>query len=411
VIHDVKDVQRVLDERFGGAGRSPWSLLRIVAWAVVGVLAVGWLVPIASPKLSDNKYNAKIKDLGNVRVVTYDKNDPRGFRTTHDGNAFTIAWIGPSTLQSISKTRYAFIPDDVRARIPQIGGRRVAVDIYFLSGARVMDLYSAVQAAINSDADMIVLDLNPLWLFNDRALQSWDNLNGTTFATMVDRPSEWPLAAALYSPSDVVTGLAAKAFPAINDRWSYSQKLRKKISVVNRLDESTPPPASGTPGPLDLVAQMQEPLEFWTKYRWTVPASATLRQRQQAFLEQSVTDGGTASDVIVQHLFSTLAASGKPAYVYVPPLAPDALAEPPISEALTRIEDHLGQVAKPYQSKQLEIGTQSLARVLPPMKFNDLVHTAEDGPMADYLAQAICDQVIRSGAATTCTPTTAKASS
>ena len=393
----------MLDARFGGAGRGVWSLIRIVVWTGVGLVLIGLLFPQPGPRLSANKYNAKIKDKS-ARIVTLDKNDPRGFRKTDDGRAFTIAWVGPSTLQNISKTRYSFIPADVRQRIPEIDGRPVAVDIYFLSGARVMDLYSATQAALASDADMIVLDLNPLWLFNDRAVQAWENLNGPTFAVTAGRPSQWGLAATFYSPSDVVLGLVGERLPAIRDRFAYSAKLRSAIRVFNRLDVSDPQPEKEKPSQLDLVAQMQEPLEFWSQYRPTVTASASVRDRQLAFLEQSDTSGGTLSDRVVGQLLSSLAKSGKPAYVYVPPLAPESMKDPAMSATLSAIEKHLAQAAARHRSPLLEVHSESLARVLPPVAFNDLVHIADDRPMVTFLAGALCDQLLRTKTVAACTP-------
>lgn len=402
-MRNVKDVQAVLDNRFGGAGRGVWSVLRILVWTGVGLVLIGLLAPAPFPTLSSNKYNAKIPDRSHARVVTLDKNDPRGFRRTKDGKAFTIAWVGPSTLQNIGK-RYSFIPADVRDRIPELDGRPVVVDIYFMSGARVLDLYSATQAAIASDADMIVLDLNPLWLFNDRAVQAWETLNGTTFADVVDQPSQWGLAATFYSPSDVALGLAGRKLAAIRDRWSYSAEIRDRIRVFNRLDTSTPPPAKARPSELDQVALMQEPLEFWSKYRPTVSAKASVRDRQLAFLEQSDVSGGTLSDRVVDKLLGSLADAGRPAFVYVPPLAPDAMADPKISAVLAGIETHLGEAAARHRSPLLEVRNQSLGRVLPPGKFNDLVHIAEDGPIVTLLAGSLCDQLVRTRTVSTCTP-------
>ena len=403
MVRNVKDVQALLD-RFGGAGRGPWSLLRIIAWAAAGLVLIGILHPLQQPKYSANKYNAVIKDPM-ARIVTMDKNDPRGFhRRTSDGNAFTIAWVGPSTLQSISKTHYSFIPADVRARIPEIDGRPVVVDIYFMSGARDLDLYAAVQAALHSDADMIMIDMNPLWLFNDRAVQAWDNLNGTTATTMLDQPSSWGLAAEFYSPSDVVLGLAGTHVAAIRDRWSYSAAIRDKVQVFDRLDVSHPPPATTHPSQLDQIAAMSEPLDFWTKYRPTVKASASVRDRQLSFLEQSDVSGGTVSDEIISQLLASLARSGLPAYVYVPPLAPDTMADPGISATLAGIESHLGHLAAQHRAPLLQVNNESLGRFLPRMPFNDLVHVQDDGPEVTFLAQAICTHLLATSTVTRCTP-------
>jgi hypothetical protein len=403
-MRDVKDVEALLDSRFRGAGRSPWSLLRIMVWVAVGLVLIGMAYPVPGPKLSDNKYNAKIKDPL-ARIVTLDENDPRGFRATkEDRNDFTIAWVGPSTLQSISPTRYGFIPADVRDRIPRIDGRKVVVDIYFMSGGRVVDMYAATEAALKSDADMIVIDLNPLWLFNDRAIQAWENLNGTTAVHLIGHPSQWDLVAELYSPSDVVLGLASTHLPSIRNRWSYAAEIRRHVHVFDRLDVAHPPPATKAPSELDRIALMQEPIEFWTRYRHSVPASASIRDRQAAFLEQSDVSGGTVNDVVVDHLLAAVAHSGLPAYLYVPPLAPDAMTDPTISATLAGIERHLGEIAARHRSPLVEVNNESLGRVLPPTSFNDLAHVKDDGPIVTYLTRAICHQLLVTSTASQCSP-------
>ena len=175
-------------------------------------------------------------------MVTLDKNDTRGFATTHDKGAFTIAWIGASENQSISSTKYTFVPAEVRKILPEIGDRPVVVDLYFLSGARIVDLYAAAQAAQASDADMVVLSLNPLWVFNDTAVQDWFNLNGETFVNAAADPSASPVLAATQTPRDVTLGEAARVFDAIRNRWTYSKSVRDLISHLSFLDTATRPP-------------------------------------------------------------------------------------------------------------------------------------------------------------------------
>jgi len=411
MIHDVKDAQAELDRLAGGAGKGPLSLLRIVAWMFVGLLLIGFAWPVAQPKYSDNKYNHKILDPL-AKIVTLDKNDTRGFKRPNHGKAFTIAWIGPSTLQSISKTSYTFIPADVRKRIPVIDGRNVVVDIYFLSGARIMDLYAATQAALHSRADMIVLDLNPLWVYNDTELQGWSNLNGLTASHIIKSPSQWSLGAQFFSPEDVLTGLAATKIPAIRDRWTYAQKVRNHLSWFSVLNEKTPPPSSGPLSPLQQVAAMTDPLQFWVKYRFSPTAkNQSIADRQLAFLQGANLSGGTISDDVVSHLFGILAGAKIPAYVYVPPLSQTALKDPRFSASLAKIENHLAAQAAQHPGPLLLVNSQSLGRVLPPMEFNDIVHVAKDGPMVTYLAHAICNHLLNTKTVQHCVvlpPTKAK---
>ena len=404
MLRDVNDVQAMLDRYFGGAGRRPLSLLRICAWMLVGLVLIGVVAPLPTPGLAVNKYNKQLRRDPLSRVVTLDQNDPRGFLKTRDGNAFTIAWVGPSTLQNLAKTGNGFIPADVRKRLPEIDGRPVHVDIYFMSGARVLDIYAGVQAALHSDADLVVVDMNPLWLFNDRAVQGFENLNGVTFANTFDEPGQWGVAASTYSPSDLALGLAGRWVRAIRDRWSYSAELRRRVAFLNRLDVSKPPPSAAKPSELQIVAEMREPVEFWSRYRRTIPVTASTRARQIEFFKQSDFSGRAFGDLVVDRLLASLAASGKPAYVYMPPLAPDAMLDPSIATRLVGIEQHLAAIASRHPAPLLQVRSESLGRVLPPMPFKDLAHVQDDTPEVTFLSGALCAHLIDVARAERCAP-------
>jgi hypothetical protein len=75
-----------------------------------------------------------------------------------------------------------------------------------------------------------------------------------------------------------------------------------------------------------------------------------------------------------------------------------------ISSSLALIEDHFGQEAKAHAGPLLLVHNQSLARVLPPMKFNDMVHVAEDGPMVTFLSNALCQHLLNIKAVSVCQP-------
>ena len=406
MIHDVKDVTALLDRRFGGAGAGPLSLLRIAAWTVLGLLLLGAAFHAAPVRLNASPYNRKIASPL-VRDVTLDKNDPRGFQTRKDKSAFTIAWVGPSTLQSIGK-RYSFIPADVRDRIPEVNGKRVKIDMYFMSGARVYDIYAATLAALASKPDMIIVDLNPIWIFNEVAVQAWDNLDGRVFPYAVQDAGAWPLIAAFDSPEDVALGLASHKLSALHDRWSYAQTLREKIDSWNPLTIPTVTPRPGTaPSPLSKlqgVAQKGAPLFFWQAYRPAPGPRGSRAQGQLTLLRQSDVDGGTVNDLVVNRLFAAMSAAKIPAFAYVPPVNPEFLAEPGADETLGGIERRIREIAAEHRSPTLYVQNESAVRFLPPMKFNDLAHLAEDGPFVTYLSDLICHQLVRLEVTPRCVP-------
>ena len=406
MIRNVKDVTAFLDRRLGGAGASPLSLMRIVAWTLVGLLVIGSVVKAAPVDQSANPYNRKIHTPW-VRNITLDKNDPRGFQRHPNHKAFTIAWIGPSTLQNISPQRYSFIPADVRERIPEVNGKPVKIDMYFLSGARVYDLYAATVDALAAKPDMILVDLNPIWLFNDTAITNWTNLNGVSFRYIARDVHAWPLLAAFDQPQDVVIGLASRKLSALRDRWSFAQRLRKKLEKLSPLTipTATPGPAPKVdPRSLTAVAAMGAPLEFWQRFRPPADPKADRLVRQLGLLRQSHTDGSVLNDAVVDRLMDTLSDAKIPAIAYVPPINPELFSVPGAEDALTAIEDHLAEIASHHKSPTFIVKNREAGRDLPPLKFNDLVHLADDGPFVTYLSNLLCGQLLALQVTTSCTP-------
>lgn len=406
MIRTVKDVTGFLDRRLGGAGAGPLSLLRIVAWTLVGLVVLGAVAKAPSVDQSLNPYNRKIHTPW-VRDVTVDKNDPRGFQLHPNRKAFTIAWVGPSTLQNISPTRYSFIPADVRERIPEVNGRPVKVDMYFLSGARVYDLYAATVDALASKPDMILVDLNPIWLFNDTAITNWSNLNGVSFRNIARDVRAWPLLAAFDQPQEIAVGLASQELSALRDRWSFAKQLRNKL---DRLSPLTKPKAATGPAPrvdprsLTAVAAMGAPLEFWQRFRPPADPKSDRLVRQLGLLRQSHPDGSVLNDAVVDRLLDSMSKAQIPAIAYVPPISPELFSVPGADDALSAIENHLGKIAARHTSPNFLVKNREAGRDLPPLVFNDLVHLAEDGPFVGYLSDLICGQLLHLRITSTCSP-------
>jgi hypothetical protein len=405
VIHDVKDVTALLDRRFGSATSGVLSMLRVIVWTLVGFIVLGVLVPAPKVDLNKTHYN-KIMPTRAVRDLTLDKNDPRGWKhPKRDPDAFTIAWVGSSTLQNVGR-HYSFIPADVRERLPEIDGRPVRVEMYLLEGGRLMDLFNSVAEALSTKPDLVMVDLNPLWLFNDRQIQEWDNLNGVVFGNLIGDPVNWPLIAALDTPRDAALGAASSRLPVLRDRWSYAIGLRHRLDELSPLNPAVPDPTAPHVAPtgLALVATMQSPLAFWNYYRPLVPQGTPNRKLQEALLRGAKTDGSVMNDDIVAAMMNALGDSKIPAVAYIPPIEPSALSHAGVDPALRRIERHLQEIAAEHPSPTLLVKSQSAVRVLNGLTFKDLVHLTYDPPMIDYLVGLICSHLAATEPTAQCTP-------
>jgi hypothetical protein len=405
VIRDVKGVTSLLDRRFGSAAGRPMSLVRTVVWIVAGIYLIGLLFPAPKVHLNKTYYNRHLPTTA-VRDLVIDKNDPRGWlHRKKDPAKFTIAWVGTSTMQNVAPGPYTFIPADVQKEIPEIDGKPVQVNMYLFEGGRMMDLYAATEDALDTEPDLIMLDMNPLWLFNDRQIQEWDNLDTAAFTDMIRHVSGLPVVASLYSPSDAALGLAATHLSAIRDRWSYAEKLRDEIDKLSPLNPPTVDPKA-KPAPrtgLALVASMPSPLAFWNYYRPLVPLSSNPLPLQEALLIGSKTDGSLINDDIDGALLGSLADSKIPAIAYMPPIAPNALADPGVDSALHRVENHIKQIADQHKSATLLVKSTSASRFVSGLKFKDIGHMTYSTPMVNYLGRLICSHLKSVDPSTQCT--------
>jgi hypothetical protein len=172
MIRNVKDVADLFDRRFGSAVGRPMSLVRTLLWVLVGIYVLGLLIPAPDVDFRKTHYNAVLHKEP-VRDLVLDKNDPRGWKhLKKDPKKFTIAWIGGSTIQTVKPRHHGFVPVDVLHRLPKIDGKPVRVNMYVMESSRSFDLFAATADALETKPDLVVLDLNPLWLFNPNAIQS-----------------------------------------------------------------------------------------------------------------------------------------------------------------------------------------------------------------------------------------------
>lgn len=404
-IRNVKDVSALLDRRFGSALGRPLSVARTLVWVLVAIYAIGLLVPAPKVDFARTHFNKFLTKRGEpVRDLMLDKNDPRGWKhLKKDPHKFTIAWIGGSTIQTVKPHHYGFLPVDVLHRLPRIDGKPVQVHMYLMEASRAFDLLAATADAVATKPDLIVLDLNPLWLFNPNAIQSWDNLNPAVARDLASDPGNWPLLGALYSPSDFALSLASGHLASIRDRWSYAKKLR---AAVDRLAPNpAPPPAPGGPRPagLELIATMPEPQNFWNYYR-NLPRDITKAERYPAAMRQAVTDGSSLTDLIVAQMLKKLGDSKIPAIAYMSAVNPANLADPAVNAALHRVETHLQDIADDHRSPTLLVQSRSGSRLVHPLEFRDMAHLTYAVPMVSLLATMVCSHLTALDPATRCTP-------
>ena len=370
------------------------GLVRVAAWLLVGLVALGAVLPDKSPDIGADAYNRRVPNPS-VRNIATARGDPRGFTPTSSEDVFKVAWIGGSEIQEISETSYSFLPISVREKLPTVDGRPVSVDMYFVSGMRIADQYAAVLAAIGDDVDAIVVSLNPVWSTTDLAIQGWTTLNPLFATYTLPRPSAWPISLSLLAPSDLVWGEASRVSAAIDDRYQWGTEMQSTVDGWTLLPDTAPaapldPAAEAALPELDRIRAMTSPLEFWSTYAPVVEPDVTGSARTAASFDRYARSESGLNRLILQQMGDAITESGIPTLVYNAQVNYNILADPVVAPAVARVEATLAGEADSFASPNVTFHSETLSRRVPDMQFNDIVHVANFGVAPGLVASELC---------------------
>jgi hypothetical protein len=396
-------IDRLLDLAHRRLGFAPsWpALVRIAVWFVVGLVLIDVVLPDQHRDLSADRYNRAAPSRW-VRSVTAERGDDRGFTPTTNDGVFKIAWVGGSEIQSIGKGEYTFLPIEVRKQLRRVDGMPVSIDMYFVSGMRIVDEYAAVLAAIDDDVDALVISLNPVWALNDLAVQGWDNLDPTLATKATRRVAGWPLAASLLSPADLLWAVVADRLDVVDDRYQSGVRVRDDLDQLSLIDTEDGAANDGqtseaAESELDRIRDMQIPVEFWGVYAPTVDPSEPIAVRQAALFERSASSRSRFNDYVLDQMGHAVSNSGIPTMVYTAAVSDDVLDDPATATHLETVEGQLADHAPAFAADNVRFDPRTIARRAPGMTFNDVVHVADLGPLATVMSGDLCSLLDEAG--------------
>lgn len=381
-----------LRDRFGLL--SSWaSVGRIAAWMLAGFTLVAAVAPVPERDQRATSFNQFMMDPY-VLEIGADINDLRGFHPREHGDeVFKIGWVGASSVQVRTPEGERFYPQIIRERVSEIDARPLEIDMYFLSGMRIWDEYMALLAAISDDVDLLVVTLNPMWVFNDDAITGWNNLGPSGARDLLSEPQAWPYAPLVITPSEALLGTVGHQFEAIDGHWSYGQALRKRIADWTPLDRSQPPVSDGEPSELATVTAMRNPINFWWAYRNARPTGMTTEGNHAWELNNANPDGRTFNKAVVGWMADAVVDSGIPTLVYLAPIASSSLEDPRVDDALAGIEARLAEYTDDFEADHVHFEHLSLSRELPYLEFRDLIHLLEFEEPVALLQGRLCNLV------------------
>jgi hypothetical protein len=385
----------LLRERLGFVP-TKWSIVRIAAFAVAGLVIASLVVPARPGDVAAAPYNSELATR-NTRNVALPLGDTRGFKPTSRPGTFQIAWIGGSETMAVGPKTSAFIPQLVTDEIKTVDGQSVSTDIYYLNAIRLADELAALSAALESKPDLVVVSLNPVWVLNDLAVQQWGYLDGTLARHSAWPMSRWPVAVSLVSPGDAGWMVLSRMSPsAVGDRYERGVDLADRTVDLTFLHAAgnAPPPRTLT-GLEEL--ERRRPVDFWFSHFDASNKGTTLTAKQLGILEREVSSRSSFNRKVLQEMFEMVRRAGVDAYFYMPPVDPTVYAEPDAQKYIAKVREMLASATNGHTSDRLVFDPQGLQDRVPPMKFRDIVHVLNGQREADVLSTDLCALLVAGG--------------
>lgn len=372
--------------------RPTWgSLIRIGGWCIAGLVIVTLVLPARPGDPTRSPYKAQLSSP-TVYEIGAPRGDERGFYPSpRSDDQFRIAWVAGSSIQGVDPERRTFLPAELQHQLHTIDGREVRIDIYFLSGMRIIDELGAVIEAIDSNPDMLVVTLNPLWVLNDRAIQGWDNLDGQLFIGTATSPKTWPLLFSIASPSDILWASAGLRANAIEDRYHWGVKLKDRFGDWSPLEIQPRTDPGEEPTELAQIAAMQIPIFFWDKYDNIVSDDVQGPNREAAAFNYAVESRSPTARVALRILLDRINESEVPTYLYLAQYNDEIVAQPVVDKALDAVEENLAKITARYASDLMVVRTESAIRAVGDMDFRDAVHVYDVAPLTEHLYSELCE--------------------
>ena len=333
--------------------------------------------------------------------------DQRGFDKSSFGkDRYRIAWISGSEGEYFPPGKNSdYVANLVTKALPQIAGRPVGVDLYFLPAMRQADLYFALLDAIASKPDMIVMSLNPVWVLDPIATHEWTQLDAKAATQLIDRPAGWPIAASLLSPSDLMWGLAADAFETVPRPCVLQHQ-----DPGRRRTTSAPSTARGWPWPRRAnrarTTRHSVPSASGSSTGSTSPTAPVPRTgpRGSRSPTRETTRSTRCSSARPRE---ALRDSKIPSYVYLAQVNSQWLAtNPPIRKAVSGVEQQLADVRSDFSAGNIRFQPLNASRFVPGLVFQrgDVIHIQQPAAIGPYLADQLC-RLARQTGQTGCNPT------
>ncbi len=372
------------------------ALIRVLAWGLIVTVVIGQILP--EPVYRNSK---ALFDRPDSVSMLLDNDQLEHKSVKFEGEKkLRLAWIGGSSVTNMfAKPGDRFLPIKTADRLAEI--RNVEVNGYYYTqqAQRFIDVYTLLLDALQRNPDVIVITLNPFWIYSNhaifRSLTVIENRSDLWFST-----ADWPLWLAVTSPSSHFLTHVGGSVPL----FMPPRKFRRGVTTGQNWLFGKPSSQANAEITGENFYNFDGPLAFWlnqTTTRFDGPRPNQehdpmwgRRQFQADILERANTSANSFGAVTFRKIDKLLANSGVPVLFYIAPLSPLIEEDIPAARGYERVANAVVAQEKNKGANNMRFVTQIPQPVLDTLHHYDLIHVSDYGDLGQYLAEQI-DTLLR----------------
>ena len=359
-----------------------WGLLRIAAWTCLFLYLFALVLPAPQPTRTDPISTGR----PDVIPMKWEEGDLKWTRENPDlpGNRTTIAWVADSSAKVIGvdpitkSTLVQALPTQIMDLLDRDYNNKLDMLFYYTKARREAETYAMLLEAISHKPDVLVLTLNPFWVYNQYAFAQADSLFGTALNNRGLSSDHLVFASFLVNPRDTAYSLVGNHFRLFRDNLGYHRLF------VHDTSSSATRKSSDKPNEL-IDVYFKYPLDFWLDMggRWH-------GDRVRKLMRVSNPEKAYWNRYFLRLELERLTEAGIPTFIYLAPVSPELMTNQADVDGYLAVMDALQRFFANAPSN-IRFDLKIPPEIIGSIKFGDLYHYKDSGMLPDYLASKIQD--------------------
>lgn len=386
--------------------------LRIFIWSVLFLILAGSILPEHKMVIP---FEDNVQALSITPMITL-PSDPMFIRKkdsiVHQDKKPKIAWISDSSsvlykpgakfLDFSKMAENELLPVKVLTYLNVNGFPNAQMDLYLRLSLRSLEAYTLTIAALEQKPDMVVLTLNPFFVFNDHAI-----FKGKSHFPRASKiwSGHWENGALILlfcAPRDHFWNLIISKFNIFTKAPAYAQDIAKQ---KHKLWYAVFPELNGLLNQTEITQHSEEKLKenaliFWVVQRQLKGDIRPLvNEKNEAInaiwyrqlIRLSALNDISWNSVLLDMILQAIQQSGVKAVLYLAPVSQELHQDITAWERYEKIKEKLNEIAKRYGDENINIITNIPNEVLKDAVFvkDDGVHMQAEGDLDIFLARQI----------------------